>query len=95
MWTDGLAAGVQEDPPGAVRRAFPAGIAGVSVLLPTATPIQSWHGNGGDGHHLHAPRDVTSAIYLHVALSPADTESFTMRCRKKLFDALSVRNKPR
>ena len=46
----------------------------------------------------HVPKSVTVVlsegrlvITLHDALSPAQAESSTMRCRKKLYDALSVR----
>ena len=51
------------------------------------------YGNGRAGRNLQARRCVDSAADLHDALSPAQAESSTMRWRKKLYDALTVRNK--
>jgi hypothetical protein len=49
-------------------------------------------GNGNAGPNLHARKYVASATNLHNALSPAQAESSTMRWRKKLYDALTVRS---
>jgi hypothetical protein len=48
-------------------------------------------GYGRAGRNLQAQRGVDAAADLHDALSPAQAESSTMRWRKKLYDALTVR----
>ena len=60
---------------------------------PQLAPARSLlrYGNGRAGRNRHARRRVDSATYLHDALSPAQAESSTMRWRKKLYDALTVR----
>src|SRR5512135_467511 len=89
-----LATGARVDPPSAADRAFPAGIPG--KLIPHLASPQSLvrHGNGSAGRNLHARRYVASATHLHDALSVRRDRNSTMRCRKKLYDALSVRTKP-
>jgi hypothetical protein len=62
---------------------------------PQLAPAQSQlrYGNGRAGRNLQARRCVDSAADLHDALSPAQAESSTMRWRKKLYDALTVRRR--
>lgn len=62
---------------------------------PQLAPARSLlrYGNGRAGRNLHARRRVDSATHLHDALPPTQAESSTMRWRKKLYDALTVRTR--
>ncbi len=83
-----LATSVRLDPPRASCRAFPAEIAGMTVPVPASPQSLLQHGNGGAGRNLHARRCVASATNLHDALAVQRARNSTMRCRKKLYDAL-------
>src|SRR5512135_1316423 len=87
-----LATGAWVDPPSAADRAFAAGIPGKTIPHLASPQSLLRHGNGSAGHNLHARRCVASATNLHDALSVRRDRNSTMRCRKKLYDALSVRN---
>ena len=90
-----LATGTWVDPPSAADRTFPAGIPGKTIPHLASPQSLLRHGNGSAGRNLHARRCVASATNLHDALSVRRDRNFTMRCRKKLYDALSVRTRER
>ena len=87
------------------RTAASAPVGPSRALGPCVSPGNSWGerpqlaparsllrcGNGRAGRNLHARRCVDCATHLHDAVPPAQAESSTMRWRKKLYDALTVR----
>src|ERR1700757_5165015 len=87
----GRATDVRVDPSRAACRALPAGIPGVTVPQRASPPSLLRLGKGSASRKLHSRGCRASAIHLHDALSPVQVESSTMRWRKKLYDALTVR----